>query len=87
MLVKGTNFWAVESDLAASNSGPISGAVLNGANLLTWLHVTTAHKPEAIMIATTVLRRGSLTLHPPEVGMQQNGCWLNPSQRKATHAS
>lgn len=54
MLVKGVAFWAVESDSAAGNSGPVSGALLNGANLLTWVHVTTAHKPEAIMIATRV---------------------------------
>jgi hypothetical protein len=54
MVVNGADFWAAESDSAAGNSGPVSGALLNGGNLLTWLHVTTAHSPEAIMITAMI---------------------------------
>ncbi len=54
MVVNGAEFWAVESDSAAGNSGPVCGALLNGGNLLTWLHVTTAHSPEAIMITAMI---------------------------------
>ncbi len=49
MVVNGADFWAVQSDSAAGNSGPVSGALLTGGNLLTWLHVTTA-----IMITTMI---------------------------------
>jgi len=52
--VTGADSYAVKSDSDAGNSGLVSGALLNGASLLTWLYVTTAHKQEAITIATMV---------------------------------